>query len=224
MSECNPRDLARCIDHTLLRPDADERSLHTHCRQAVRWNFYAVCIAPCHVEAAAAALAGTDIRVCTVIGFPLGSTFPAVKANEAVLSVEAGARELDVMINLSRLKSRKYGEIEREIAGITQTLPPDRLVKVILETGLLDDDEIRTGCRIAETAGARFVKTSSGFTAIGATLQAVRIMAETVGGRLGIKAAGGISDTAAAFAFLDAGATRIGSSRSLDLIGVRETE
>ena len=204
-------DVARMLDLTLLRPEATPDEVVALCVEANELGVGAVCVSPCHVELAANAVDG-GIVVCTVIGFPSGAVDSRVKAMEASLAVAAGASEIDMVANLGLIKSGDWDGLEADIADVAAAVP-NALLKVILETGVLTDAEIVEACRVARSAGADFVKTSTGFhPSGGATVAAVRLMADTVGEDTGIKASGGIRDAATARAMIEAGATRIGTS------------
>ena len=210
-------ELARCIDHTLLAPEATADEVLSLCREASVLRVAAVCVSPWHLPLAPDALDGS-VRVATVIGFPSGAVVTQVKAVEAALAVAAGADEIDMVINLGLVKAAEWELVEDDISQVRLAVPRT-VLKVILETGALTGDEIDSCCEAAEVAGADFVKTSTGFHRCGgATLDAVRRMHACVGGRLGIKASGGIRDTAAALAMIEAGATRIGTSSTLSIL------
>ena len=205
--------LASLIDHTLLAPEATTHQVTVLCEEATDLGVAAVCVSPSHLPITAGL--GVGIDVATVIGFPSGAHQPAVKAHEAEVAVDAGADELDMVVNLGLVKAGAWLSVGDDIAAVRAAAPSTVLLKVILETGALSEEEIAEGCRVAEASGADLVKTSTGFhPSGGATLAAVRIMAATVGGRLGIKASGGIRDAATALAMVDAGATRLGCSAS----------
>jgi deoxyribose-phosphate aldolase len=207
--------LASVIDHTLLTPDAMPSDIERLCEEALEWNFMAVCINPFWVPFAAELLEGGLPIVCSVAGFPLGAT--TAKALEASRAVEDGAGEIDMVLNAGLLRSGDTARLESEIADVvraSQGVP----VKVILETCLLNDREKREACIISENAGALWVKTSTGFGARGATTSDVRLMSDTVGGRIGVKASGGIRTRADAIAMLEAGAGRLGCSRSIEIV------
>ena len=209
-----PRDIARKIDHTLLKPEATREQIETLCREAREHGFATVCINPAWVRLCSTLLRGSETRVCTVVGFPLGATVPEVKAYEASRVVDAGACEVDMVINVGALKSGDYRLVERDIAGVVEaSRPGGALTKVIIEAALLTDDEKVKACVLAKAACADFVKTSTGFhPSGGASVRAVELMAATVAPRLGVKASGGIRTAADAVAMLDAGATRLGLS------------
>jgi deoxyribose-phosphate aldolase len=213
-------DLARIIDHTCLRPDATARDIERLCDEAVRYAFHSVCVASSRVAVSVERLEGSGVVVCTVAGFPHGNTVTEAKTAEARLAIEAGAREVDMVMAIGALKDGDDARVHDDIARVCDAVHavPGALVKVILETALLSDDEIVRACRIAEAAGADFVKTSTGFASGGATVEAVRLMRTTVGDCLGVKAAGGIRDAATARAMVDAGATRLGTSASVAIV------
>jgi len=214
-----PRDIARKIDHTLLKPEATRGQIETLCREAREHGFATVCVNPAWVELCAALLRGSETRVCTVVGFPLGATLPEVKAYEAARVVEDGACEVDMVINVGALKSADYRLVERDIAGVVQaSRPGGALIKVIIEAALLDDDEKVRACVLAKAACADFVKTSTGFGPGGATAADVALMRRVVGPEMGVKAAGGVRDLQSARAMLEAGADRIGASVGVKIV------
>lgn len=213
-----PHQLAPFIDHTILKADATVADVQRLCAEAREYGFAAVCINPWFVSLAAETLRGSTVKVCTVAGFPLGASTTEVKTYEAVKAAADGAHEVDMVLNLPAMRSGRPDEVERDIAAIVQALPAAVHVKVILETCYLDEEQIRLACRMAVRAGARFVKTSTGFGPAGATVEAVRIMREVVGPTVGVKAAGGIRDFAAACAMIAAGADRIGCSAGVAIM------
>ena len=215
------RKVAATIEHTLLKPEATRRDIETVCDEAVNHGFAAVCVMPVYVNLAKGRLAGKAVKVVTPIGFPLGAQSSAVKAYEARAAVAAGAAELDMVLQVGALKTGDYDAVRRDIAAVVEAAE-GRPVKVILETALLSDAEIERACRLAEEAGARFVKTSTGFGPGGATVHHVALMRRIVGGRLGVKASGGIRTAEAALAMLEAGADRLGTSSGTAI--VRELE
>jgi deoxyribose-phosphate aldolase len=205
--------LAAMIDHTLLKPEATADEVTALCEEATDLGVAAVCVSPSHLPIHAGL--GVGIEVATVIGFPSGAHQPAVKAHEAEVAVDAGADELDMVVNLGLVKAGEWLAVGDDVAAVRAATPGHVLLKVILETAALTDAEIVDACRAAEEAGADYVKTSTGFHPTGgATVAAVTLMAATVGGRLGIKASGGIRDAATALAMVEAGATRLGCSAS----------
>jgi deoxyribose-phosphate aldolase len=214
-----PQDIARMIDHTLLKPEATRAQIETLCREAREHGFATVCVNPAWVRLCAALLRGSETRVCTVVGFPLGATVPEVKAFEASRVVEDGACEVDMVLNVGALKSGDYRLVERDIAGVVQaSRPGGALVKVIIEAALLDDDEKVKACVLAKAACADFVKTSTGFGPGGATAADVALMRRVVGPEMGVKAAGGVRDLQSARAMLEAGADRIGASVGVKIV------
>ncbi|ACY47949.1 deoxyribose-phosphate aldolase [Rhodothermus marinus] len=221
-----PQELARLIDHTALKPDTTEARIRTLCEEARRYGFAAVCVNPCFVPLAAELLQGSEVAVCTVVGFPLGANRTAIKAAEAEQAIRDGAAELDMVQNIGLLKSGRLREVLediRAVVGVARAARPpagrDRiLVKVILETALLTDAEKETACRLALEAGADFVKTSTGFAGGGATVEDVALMRRVVGDRMGVKASGGIRTRAQAEALVAAGASRLGTSAGVALV------
>ncbi len=212
-------DLARYIDHTLLKPDATEEKIRRLCAEARQYHFASVCVNPTWVSLCRELLAGTDVAVCTVVGFPLGATLPEVKAYETERSIENGAREIDMVINIGRLKSRQYVQVEEDIAAVVQVAHArGAIVKVIIEAALLTDEEKVEACVIAKAAGADYVKTSTGFGPGGATVEDVALMRRVVGADMGVKAAGGIRTQEQAKKMIAAGATRIGASAGVKIV------
>ncbi len=207
--------LARLIDHTLLRPDASAAEVAELCAEAIELEVAAVCVSPARLPLPEGALT-PGIGVATVVGFPSGAHRSAVKAIEAAQAVTDGATEVDMVIDLGSAMAGDWGAVEAEIARVRAAVPQPHNLKVIIESALLASDErIVAACRAAEAAGADYVKTSTGFNpAGGATVEAVALMSASVGGRLGVKASGGIRDTATALAMVEAGATRLGCSAS----------
>jgi len=212
-------DLARYIDHTVLKPEAAESQIVQLCEEARRYQFMAVCVNPVWVKRCVQLLQGSSTRVATVAGFPLGATLPEVKAYEARLVVEAGAREVDMVINMGALKSKDDALVARDIALVVQAARSGgALTKVIIEAALLDDAEKIRACQLAVEAGAEFVKTSTGFASSGATAHDVALMRQTVGPQVGVKAAGGIRTYADVVKMIEAGANRIGASASVKIM------
>jgi len=212
------RDLARMIDHTLLKPDATRDQIETLCQEALTYQFASVCVNPHWVPLAAQLLKGSPVKVCTVIGFPLGATSTAAKAFEAADAIAHGAAEVDMVINIGALKSGDLDAVQQDIAAVVEAARGKALVKVILETGLLTRDEKITACRLAKAAGADFVKTSTGFGHGGATVEDVALMRQIVGPEMGVKASGGVRDAATARAMIEAGANRIGASAGVSIV------
>lgn len=206
--------LAGYIDHTLLKPSATDVEIKALCREAREHRFASVCVNPGWVPLAAKELGGTGIRVCTVIGFPLGATTTRSKAFEARDAVDNGAHELDMVLNVGKLKSGDLAVVYQDVRNVV-IASDGRLVKVILETSLLTDEEKAIACFLCAAAGAHFVKTSTGFGGGGATVEDIALMRRIVGPNAGVKASGGVRDAAAAVAMLKAGASRIGTSSSI---------
>ncbi len=219
-------DLARMIDHTLLKPDATIDEITKLCHEAKKYNFASVCINPSYVSRCAKLLRDTSVKVCTVIGFPLGATSTATKAFEAEHALRDGAKEIDMVINVGMLKSGEYDYVENDIfAVVTTSRRYNALSKVILETALLTDEEKIKGCLIAKRAGADFVKTSTGFSKGGATVGDIALMRKVVGSAMGVKASGGVRTREDALALVASGADRIGASASVKIvIGDSETK
>ncbi|MGE5593306.1 MAG: deoxyribose-phosphate aldolase [Betaproteobacteria bacterium] len=212
------RDLAAMIDHTLLKPEATKDQIVKLCEEAVEFGFASVCINPTYVSLAADLLKNTPVKVCTVVGFPLGASTPLVKAMEARDAIAAGAREIDMVINVGALKSGDDDLVGRDIRAVVEAARGRALVKVILETALLTDDEKVKACLIAKAEGADFVKTSTGFGPGGATVEDVRLMRKVVGNEMGVKASGGIRNLESARKMIEAGASRIGASASVAIV------
>lgn len=209
--------LNKYIDHTLLKPDASQEQIETLIEEAKKYDFASVCVNPTWVNFAAQALKATDVKVCTVIGFPLGANTPELKAFETSDAIQNGANEIDMVINIGALKSRNFDLVERDIRAVVEAAK-GTLVKVIIETCLLTDDEKVKACQIAQEAGADFVKTSTGFSTGGATVADVALMRKTIGPDMGVKASGGARSYEDALAFIKAGATRIGASSGVAIM------
>ena len=205
-------ELAQYLEHTLLKPEATVADIIQLCEEAKKYQLGGVCINPCYVALARHLLSGTGVKVITVIGFPLGATYPEVKELEAKMASDNHADEIDMVMNVSAFKAGDYQAVENEIKRVVAAAMPCP-VKVIIETALLTDEEKRKACQLVIAGGAQFVKTSTGFAKSGATVSDVRLLKEeSAGSGIGIKAAGGIRDAATAKAMLEAGATRIGTS------------
>lgn len=200
------------VDHTLLKADAGQAAIIKLAEEAREYGFASVCVNPVWVATAAQVLQGTPVKVCTVIGFPLGASAPEVKAFEAAHAIGQGAGEVDMVINIGALKDGNDALVEADIAGVVQAASGKALVKVIIETCLLTEEEIVRACKLSVAAGADFVKTSTGFSTGGATVEAVALMRKTVGPAVGVKASGGVRTLADAQAMIQAGATRLGTS------------
>ncbi|WP_186577978.1 deoxyribose-phosphate aldolase [Aquibacillus kalidii] len=211
-------NLAKYIDHTALKADTTKEQIIAVCEEAMQHSFYSVCVNPTWVEQAAVLLKDSDVKVCTVIGFPLGANTTEVKAAETKDAIAKGATEVDMVINIAALKDRENEKVEKDIRSVVEAAKGKALVKVIIETSLLTDEEKMVACNLAVKAGADFVKTSTGFSTGGATVEDIRLMRETVGPNLGVKASGGVRDRETAIAMINAGATRVGASASVAIV------
>jgi len=212
-----PADLARLIDHTLLKPEATRADVVALCEEAKQHRFASVCVNTTWVPLCKAMLAGTDVMVCAVVGFPLGAMLPTAKAYEARDAVRQGAREIDMVLNIGALKSKDYETVFEDICRVVKAAAPAG-VKVILETSALSHDEKVIACSLSKLAGAAFVKTSTGFGKGGATVEDVALMRAIVGGDVGVKASGGVRTAEDALRMAQAGATRIGASASVAIV------
>ena len=210
--------LNKTIDHTILNADATKEAVIKVIDEAKKYEFASVCLEPCWVSLAAERLKDSPVKVCTVIGFPLGANTKTVKAFEAKDAVDNGADEVDMVLNIGALKSGDEAMVLEDMKAVREAAK-DAVVKVILETCLLTDDEKKKACALAKEAGLDFVKTSTGFSTAGATVEDVKLMREAVGDSMGVKASGGIRDTKTAEAMIAAGASRIGASKSIAIIG-----
>lgn len=209
--------IASLIDHTILKADTKREQVAEYCRQAIKYGFASVCVNPCHVSLAKKELQGSAVRVCTVIGFPLGADSSLTKAFAAKAAVDDGADEIDMVLNIGAVKDRDFNYVEKEIREVVAA-SGNALVKVIIETCYLTDEEKVMACRAAVNAGAGFVKTSTGFGSAGATVSDVRLMRDTVGENIGVKASGGIRSCREAMEMVEAGATRIGTSSGVRIV------
>ncbi|RWR15293.1 deoxyribose-phosphate aldolase [Siminovitchia fortis] len=216
-----PNNMAQMIDHTLLKPEVTKEQILALCEEAKGHQFASVCVNPAWIEDAAALLKGTDVKVCTVIGFPLGASTPDVKAFETKDAIDKGAQEVDMVINIGALKSGNLALVENDIRAVTAAAKGKALVKVIIETCLLSDEEKKVACKIAKKAGADFVKTSTGFSNGGATERDVKLMREAVGSQMGVKASGGVRSHEDAVKMINAGATRIGTSSGPKIVNMQ---
>ncbi len=215
----NRKELAKYIDHTNLKALAAREDIKRLCEEAKVYGFYAVCVNPYRVKDAAEFLKGSDIKIASVVGFPLGATFTETKVQEAIMAVRNGANEIDMVMNIGAMKDGDYGVVERDIKEVVEAVHPmGAKVKVIIETCYLSDEEKIKACELAKNAGADFVKTSTGFGTAGAKVEDVKLMRSVVGNDMGVKAAGGIHNAKEAIAMIEAGATRIGASRSVQII------
>lgn len=211
------KELARMIDYTLLDPSATRDQVERLCEVAKSYDVYAVCVNPTWVSLAVSTLRGTEVKVCSTVGFPLGASLTAVKAFEAETAVGLGAAEVDMVMNIGALKSQDLAFVREDIEQVVKACEKAP-VKVIIETGFLNDQEKVQACRLAQEAGAAFVKTSTGFGSGGATVTDVMLMRKTVGNRLGVKAAGGIRTFRDCVAMIEAGANRIGTSSAIQIL------
>jgi deoxyribose-phosphate aldolase len=215
----SPAQIAALIDHTLLKPDASRDEITKLCHEAAKYGFASVCVNPWYVALAAELLRGTRVKVCTVVGFPLGATLPQVKVFEAEVAIKLGAREIDMVQNIGALKSGDDTAVEADIRGVASAAHRGGAIcKVILETALLSTDEKIRACLAAQRAGADFVKTSTGFGPAGATAEDVALMRAVVGDQMGVKAAGGIRALDDLRKMVHAGATRIGASAGVKIL------
>lgn len=210
-------EVARYIDHTLLKPDVDREAIQTLCEEARKHNFFSVCVNSANVRLAASFLSGSSVKVCAVVGFPLGAGTPASKAFEAREAVRCGADEIDMVLNIGALKSRDYALVTDDIARVVKAVP-GKVVKVILETGMLTEHEKIVACGLSKVANAAFVKTSTGFGPGGATVEDITLMRAVVGKDMGVKASGGVRTYEDAANMLKAGASRLGCSSSVAIV------
>lgn len=211
-------DYAKMIDHTLLKTDAQKKDLDKLLLEAKKYNFMSVCVSPIWVKYAAEQLKDTNVKVCTVIGFPQGATPTEVKVFETKNAIENGATEVDMVIPVGVLKDKDYIAVENDIRAVVEAAKSKALTKVIIETCLLTDEEKIMACKLSKSAGADFVKTSTGFSTAGATVKDIRLMRETVGEQMGVKASGGVRSREDADAMIKVGATRIGTSNGVKIV------
>lgn len=216
-----PEVLAKYFDHTILNPAATTEAVITVCKEARTFGFFSVCVNPVHVKTVSGHLAGSSVKVCSVVGFPLGAHAPEIKAAETRRAVKDGAHEIDMVINVGALKDKDLAKVEADIHGVV-TAAAGATVKVIIETCLLTREEKITACTIAEKAGAHFVKTSTGFAGGGATCEDVALMRKTIGKGLKVKASGGIKTLEDALKMIEAGADRIGASAGAAIMRAME--
>ncbi|MBI2067676.1 MAG: deoxyribose-phosphate aldolase [Deltaproteobacteria bacterium] len=205
------------IDHTLLKPETTGEQIHQLCEEAVTYQFFSVCVNPFWVSLCKKLLEKSRVKVCTVAGFPLGLGQPSVKAEEAKRALDDGAAEVDMVMNIGAFKSREFTMVQKDIEAVRKAIP-NLLLKVILETCLLNHEEKMKACHLAQEGGADFVKTSTGFSTGGATVDDIKLLRETVGSKMGVKASGGIKNLKSALDMIQAGATRIGSSAGVLLV------
>lgn len=211
-------NIARKIDHTLLKADAVKDQIVTLCQEAKEYNFYSVCVNPTWVKEASKQLEGSDVEVCTVIGFPLGANTTETKEFETKNAIGNGATEVDMVINIGQLKAQDDEAVEKDIRTVVKAAEGKALVKVIIETSLLTEEEKVRACELSVKAGADYVKTSTGFSTGGATVADIKLMRETVGHDIGVKASGGVRDREDAVAMIEAGASRIGASSGIKIV------
>ncbi|GGD04413.1 deoxyribose-phosphate aldolase [Pontibacillus salipaludis] len=210
--------LAKMIDHTQLKPDTAQEKIEQICQEAKEYGFASVCVNPYWVPFCYERLQDTDVKVCTVIGFPLGANTKELKAYETKQAIENGATEVDMVINIGALKSGDKETVQADIEAVVRATEGNALTKVIIETSLLTDEEKVTACELAKAAGADYVKTSTGFSGGGATVEDIKLMRNTVGPDMGVKASGGVRDREGADAVIEAGATRIGASAGVSIV------
>ncbi len=211
-------NINKLIDHTALKPNTNKESILKLIAEAKTYDFASVCVNPFWVALAHQELKNTDVKVCTVIGFPLGANTTEVKVFETKDAIEKGAQEIDMVINIAMLKDKEYDYVENEIHQIVEAAKDKAIVKVIIETCLLTDEEKIKACELSQKAGADFVKTSTGFSTGGATVHDIALMRKTVGAEMGVKASGGVHTHEEALAMVEAGATRIGASAGVKLL------
>lgn len=211
-------NLAKYIDHTLLKPESTKKQIDKIIEEAIQYEFASVCINPTWVAHCYERLKNTSVKVCTVIGFPLGATSTETKVFETMQAIKDGATEVDMVINIGELKSGNLEKVKNDIVAVVQATKGDALTKVIIETSLLTDEEKITACKLAKEADANYVKTSTGFSNGGATIEDIRLMRETVGPDMGVKASGGVRDLQTMKAMIEAGATRIGASAGVEIL------
>ncbi|HWO97963.1 MAG TPA: deoxyribose-phosphate aldolase [Bacillus sp. (in: firmicutes)] len=211
-------NVAKMIDHTALKADTKKEQITVLCQEAKEYGFASVCVNPTWVELAAEMLKGSEVKVCTVIGFPLGANTPETKAFETKDAIEKGAREVDMVINIGALKDKNDELVERDIRAVVEAAKGKALTKVIIETCLLTEEEKVRACELAVKAGADYVKTSTGFSTGGATVEDIALMRKTVGPEIGVKASGGVRDVQGAKDMIEAGATRIGASSGVSIV------
>ena len=215
------KTIAAMIDHTLLKPEATPAQIEKLCAEAAEYHFASVCVNPVYIPLAARLLKGTGVKICCVVGFPLGAIAPEQKAAEAASCAAMGAEELDMVIHVGAAKVGDWALVQRDIEGVVKAAA-GHTVKVIIETCLLTDEEKVKACEAAKAAGAHFVKTSTGFSTGGATTHDIALMRKTVGPEMGVKASGGIRDYETAMAMIEAGANRIGASAGIAIVAAAE--
>ncbi|ERI94677.1 deoxyribose-phosphate aldolase [Clostridiales bacterium oral taxon 876 str. F0540] len=211
-------NIAKYIDHTVLKPQTSVEEVKKLCEEAKEYKFASVCVNGCHAKLVSTELSGTEVKTCVVVGFPLGAMTKEAKAFETDDAVKNGADEIDMVINIGALKDKNYALVKEDIEAVVNAAKGKALVKVIIETCLLTDEEKVIACEMAKEAKADFVKTSTGFSTGGATVEDIALMRKTVGQDMGVKASGGVRDYKAAMAMIEAGASRIGSSNSIAIV------
>jgi deoxyribose-phosphate aldolase len=211
-------DIAKYIDHTILKPEATVEAVKKLCKEAREYNFASVCVNGCYAKLVSTELAGTDVKTCVVVGFPLGAMTKEAKAFETSNAIENGATEIDMVINIGALKDKNYAFVKEDIEAVVNAAKGKAIVKVIIEACLLTEEEKVKACKISNEAKADFVKTSTGFSTGGATKEDIALMRKTVGEELGVKASGGVRDYKTAMDMINAGASRIGSSNSIAIV------
>lgn len=218
MSTLSAKEIAKYIDHTLLKQDASTSAIHILCEEAAKHQFFSVCVNSQFVGTASKALEGTGVKVAAVVGFPLGASLSEVKAFEAAKAVENGAAEIDTVLPIGLLLEGQYDAVRSDIKQVVDAVKGKAIVKVIMETGFLNDEQKAAACKLSEEAGAHFVKTSTGFGPGGATVEDVRLMRQNVSDTIGVKASGGVRDLQTAIAMIEAGATRLGTSSGVAIV------
>jgi len=218
------QDIANMIDHTVLKAFSSKEDVIKVCKEAKEHGFFSVCINPTHIELAKQELQGSKVKVCTVIGFPLGANTSEVKAFETKDSIAKGAHEVDMVINIGALKDKNYDLVYKDIKAVVDAANKEALVKVIIETCYLTDEEKKIACELSVKAGADYVKTSTGFGTGGSTPEDIKLMRDVVGPNVGVKASGGVRTTEDAIKVIDAGASRIGASASISIATGEKTD
>ena len=211
-------DIAKYIDHTILKPDSTAEEVKKLCKEAKEYNFASVCVNGCYAKLVSTELLGSDVKTCVVVGFPLGAMTKEAKAFETTQAIENGANEIDMVINVGALKAKNYDFLKDDIEAVVNAAKGKAIVKVIIEACLLTDEEKVKACEISKEAKADFVKTSTGFGASGATKEDIALMRKVVGKGLGVKASGGVRDYKTAMDMINAGASRIGASASIAIV------
>lgn len=211
-------NISSMIDHTILKADATREMVKTLCEEAIEYKFAAVCVNPYHVEYCSELLKNSDVKVATVIGFPLGANTKETKAFETIDSINKGADEVDMVINIGALKDKNYDLVKEDIESVVKAANGNAIVKVIIETSLLTEEEKAKACKLSLEAKADFVKTSTGFSTGGATVEDVKLMKSIVGNNMEIKASGGVRDLDTAKSMIEAGATRLGTSSGIKIV------